>query len=191
MITSFFRRSSLWKTEEQLWLAKLRETVSGEIEDVKIEIRFLVDSNRPLEAGELKVLKWLLTETFEPESFSEQSMLDGEVFEVGPRLAIVTPKSTNAVSICHACGLNSITRIEQARIFRIEVAGGSRLSAEYHNQIYAMVHDKMTEEPYTQSVTTFEPDVKAEPVQLLPVLEKGIAAPDRLTKNWGWPLTSR
>jgi len=185
MITSFFRRSSLWKTEEQLCLAKLREKVSGEIEDVKIEIRFLVDSNRPLEAGELKVLKWLLTETFEPESFSEQSMLDGEVFEVGPRLAIVTPKSTNAVSICYACGLNSVTRIEQTRRFRIEVANGARLRTEHLNQIYTMVHDKMTEEPYTQSVTTFEPDVKVEPVQLLPVLEKGTAALRQANKELG------
>ncbi|MFH1881647.1 MAG: phosphoribosylformylglycinamidine synthase subunit PurQ [Planctomycetota bacterium] len=76
MITSFFRRSRLWTTEEELWLATLQRKVSPEITAVKIERRFLVDSSRALRSDELDKLKWLLKETFEPEMFKESSMLD-------------------------------------------------------------------------------------------------------------------
>ena len=72
MITSFFRRSRLWTTEEELWLATLQRKVSSaKITAVKIERRFLVDSSRALRNDELDKLKWLLKETFEPEVFRE------------------------------------------------------------------------------------------------------------------------
>ncbi|MFH1719641.1 MAG: phosphoribosylformylglycinamidine synthase [Planctomycetota bacterium] len=174
MITSFFRRSTLWATEEELWLATLQEKVCGDITAVKIERRFLVDSARPLRNDELDKLKWLLTETFEPEMFGEKSAFGGNVSEVGPRLVIVTPESTNAVSICSACGLDSIKRIEQTRRFCISMKDDSQLSAEQREKMVALIHDRMTEQPYIEPPKSFEPDVKPEPVRLIPLLEKGI-----------------
>jgi hypothetical protein len=46
-------------------------------------------------------LQWLLRETFEPELFTEATMLTaGVVIETGPRLAFQSAWSTNAVAIC-------------------------------------------------------------------------------------------
>ena len=174
MIASFFRRSRLWTTEEELWLATLQRKVSPEITGAKIERRFLVDSGRPLRSDELDKLKWLLTETFEPEMFKEQSTLEKNVVEVGPRLAIVTPKSTNSVSICSACGLDSITRIEQTQRFCIRLADHSNLSGEQQKKIYALIHDRMTEQAYLKPPTSFEEDIEPEPVQLIGLLERGV-----------------
>ena len=43
----------------------------------------------------------------------------GEIFEVGPRMSFSTAWSTNAVAVCHACGLGAIRRIERSRRFSL------------------------------------------------------------------------
>ncbi|HUU17974.1 MAG TPA: phosphoribosylformylglycinamidine synthase [Sedimentisphaerales bacterium] len=188
MITSFFRRSKLWTTEEELWLATLQRKVSPEIKAVKIERRFLVDSSRALRSDELDKLKWLLKETFEPEMFREQPNLEKNAIEIGPRLAIVTPKSTNAVSICSACGLDSIKRIEQTLCFCICLEDQSALTFEQRKKIYTSVHDRMTEQPYLEPPISFEQDTKPEPVQLIPLLERGTDVLKDANENLGLAL---
>lgn len=67
------------------------------------------------------MLKWVLGETYEPERLGSESFLDGEkrtsvdayIIEVGPRLSFTTAWSANAVSICQACGLTEINRMER------------------------------------------------------------------------------
>jgi len=188
MIISLFRRSKLWATEEELWRVILQRKVSPKITQVKIERRFLVDSVRALRSYELNKLKWLLKETYEPEMFGEESFFQDNVMEVGPRLAIVTPNSTNAVSICSACGLDSVKRIEQTRRFSISLEKGSDLSPEQLNDIYALIHDRMTEQPYLEPPKSFEPDIEPEPVQLIPLLENGIEILDDTNKKLGLAL---
>ncbi|MEW6163416.1 MAG: hypothetical protein AB1606_08935, partial [Nitrospirota bacterium] len=41
------------------------------------------------------------------------------ILEVGPRMNFTTAWSTNAVSVCHACGLTKITRIERSRRYKL------------------------------------------------------------------------
>ena len=188
MIISLFRRSKLWTTEEELWRVILQRKISPKITQVKIERRFLVDSVRALRSDELNKLKWLLKETYEPEMFGEESFFQGNVMEVGPRLAIVTPNSTNAVSICSACGLDSVKRIEQTRRFSISLENSSNLSPEQLNDIYALIHDRMTEQPYLEPPKSFEPDIEPEPVQLIPLLENGIEILDDTNKKLGLAL---
>ncbi|MBN2590693.1 MAG: hypothetical protein JXA96_12590, partial [Sedimentisphaerales bacterium] len=188
MIISFFRRSKLWTIEENSWLKTLRQKVSKEIQKVKIERRFLVDSARKLTNDEHDKLKWLLKETFEPESFDEKSMLKDPVIEVGPRLAIVTPFSTNAVSICSACGMDSITRIEETRRFSIQTKDNKSLSQKKIDKIYALVHDRMTEMPYMEVPETFEHDEQPEPVQLINLLENGIKVLKEANETLGLAL---
>jgi len=188
MIISLFRRSKLWTTEEELWRVILQRKISPKITQVKIERRFLVDSVRALRSDELNKLKWLLKETYEPEMFGEESFFQGNVMEVGPRLAIVTPNSTNAVSICSACGLDSVKRIEQTRRFSISLENSSNLSPEQLNDIYVLIHDRMTEQPYLEPPKSFEPDIEPEPVQLIPLLENGIEILDDTNKKLGLAL---
>ncbi len=188
MITSFFRRSRLWTTEEALWLATLRRKVCPEITAVKIERRFLVDSRRTLTGDEMDKIRWLLTETFEPDMFGQESAFANGALEVGPRLAIVTPASTNAVSICHACGLDSISRIEQTRRFSIRVAGHRELSSEQRRTVYPLIYDRMTEQPYPEPPTSFEQDTEPQPVQLIPLLETGIEVLEQANEKLGLAL---
>ncbi len=80
------------------------------------ETCFNVATCAPLLEGELAILTWLLAETFEPELFGDKPFVTGEgVSEVGPRLSFATPFSTNAVAMCHACGLTKVTRVERSR----------------------------------------------------------------------------
>jgi len=40
-----------------------------------------------------------------------------------------TAWSSNAVSVCHACGLDMITRIERSRRFLLTLSGNKQLNA--------------------------------------------------------------
>ena len=59
-------------------------------------------------------LMWLLAETFEPELTARASFFPddaaGATIELGPRLSFCTAWSSNAVSICAACGLGQVVR---------------------------------------------------------------------------------
>ena len=109
-------------------LAWAQRHVAGSITDLNTEYCYYIDSSEPLSAPELELLRWLLSETFEPEKFSGQSFLSTAdappapqvILEVGPRMNFTTAWSTNAVSVCHACGLTKITRIERSRRYRLK-----------------------------------------------------------------------
>ena len=49
--------------------------ISGAIQDIETEFCFYIDAIHPLDADESQLLTWLLSETFEPEKFSETSFL--------------------------------------------------------------------------------------------------------------------
>ena len=72
------------------------------------------DAAPPVTDAHYAVLRWLFTETFEPSQTSSQSGFSSDnasmIVEVGPRMAFSTAWSSNAVSICHACGLTSLPR---------------------------------------------------------------------------------
>ncbi|MBN2238459.1 MAG: phosphoribosylformylglycinamidine synthase [Dehalococcoidales bacterium] len=135
------------------------------------EYCFNVQTSEPLTAGELETIKWLLAETFEPENFSEKPFLvpAGNVVEVGPRLSFDTAYSTNAVAICHACGINKITRIERSRRYLLP-------ESEDKETFVAGNHDRMTEIPYPEPLKSFDTGAMPGEVFTLPLLEEGIDA---------------
>ena len=134
------------------------------------EICFYVETSQPLSLrGDLDVLEWLLAETFEPGNFSNFSFLAGKkVYEVGPRLNFATAYSTNAVAICHACGLTNITRVERSR-----------------RSLKPLDFDRMTEMVYPEPLESFELNILPEPVFVVPVLEEGPDALRRISKQMG------
>ncbi len=133
------------------------------------EYCFNVEASSPLTADEMKTLQWLLAETFEPENFSDKSLIDStkDIVEIGPRLSFETADSTNAVSICRACGLDKITRIECSRRFRLK-PGADR--AEF----IAKHHDRMTEQPYHEPLKTFVTGAVPEKTYSVPLMRGGI-----------------
>jgi phosphoribosylformylglycinamidine synthase len=114
------------------------------------EYCFNIETSAPLAAGDLRILRWLLAETFELEHFGEKSFLKRvrNVVEVGPRMDFETAYSTNAVAICHACGIEKVTRIERSRRYLLPPEVD-------RDDFIARNHDRMTECPYRERLKSF------------------------------------
>ncbi len=184
IITRLFRSPGLSTVEQSKALASAR-AVGLEIDALATEHCFYVASDGELDNRQQEVLRWLLAETFEPDGFAEKSFLTfdgGEIFEVGPRMSFSTAWSTNAVAVCHACGLGTIRRIERSRRFELPV---SAMTDEQREAFLASIHDRMTECPYPEPLTNFEVGVEPRPVTEVPVLEEGRAALEKINSELG------
>ena len=154
----FYRKPALSETKKKNLLPILRQCVASDINDIETEHCFNIEATAPLTSEELNTLGWLLAETFEPEGFSSSSFLTfnsqlptlNSVLEVGPRMNFTTAWSTNAVSVCHACGLKKITRIERSRRYKLVMRDASsvkRLKDIYsslithHSSLFLRPHD--------------------------------------------------
>ncbi|MGD2134671.1 MAG: phosphoribosylformylglycinamidine synthase, partial [Gemmatimonadales bacterium] len=166
-------------------LQAVRSRISPAVRALDTEYCFNIAADRPLTAAELEVLRWLLSETYQPEGFAEASFLDGSgsIVEVGPRMNFTTAWSTNAVAVCRACGLDVVRRIERSRRYRLQADGP--LSDEQLGAFAAMVHDRMTECPYPARLETFQTGVTPTPVALVPLLHEGRAALERINVEMG------
>lgn len=194
-----FRTPALSEYKKNVLLKEVRERISPDIMDVETEFCFNIETSAPLTDAELNKLKWLLAETFEPDNFSDTSFLTDSpihrfthspVFEVGPRLNFTTAWSTNAVSICHACGLTKIKRIERSRRYRL-IFKGQELNDIYSSLIThhsSLFYDRMTECPYPEPLTTFETGINPEPVKIIPLLEEGKSALIKINQQMGLGL---
>lgn len=132
---------------------------------------FNVESTRPLSDQELDRLRLILADGFLIDTVSQSPVLSGgRVVEVGPRLNFATAWSSNMVSICRATGLDSVTRVERSR--RYLVPDGDDLET-----FIAAHHDRMTECPYAEPLTTFETGISPEAVYDVDLMSGG---PDAL-----------
>ena len=121
--------------------------------------------------------------------FGAQSALvadaSGPVVEVGPRLAYQSAWSTNAVAICHSCGLTNVSRLERSRRYKLIAANGQVIDDDVVKVFAAEVHDRMTECVYEEPLTTFELNTKIEQVYTVPITTEGRAALERVDKEMG------
>jgi len=184
IITRLYRTPGL-STVEQLKALTTAHSLGLEIDHLATEHCFYVASDSELDNRQKEVLRWLLAETFEPDGFGGSSFLEsggGEIFEVGPRMSFSTAWSTNAVSVCHACGLDTIRRIERARRFELPV---SEMTDDQRQSFLAAIHDRMTECPYPEPLTSFAVGVEPRQVTEVPVLEEGRTALERINAELG------
>ncbi|KAJ8530021.1 hypothetical protein K7X08_036856 [Anisodus acutangulus] len=143
------------------------------------------------EHDKLSVLKWILGETYEPESLGSESFLDGEksknqngyIIEVGPRLSFTTAWSANAVSICQACELTEVNRMERSRRYFLHV-NGSLMDSQI-NAFASMVHDRMMECVYVEKLSSFKTSIVPEEVRYIPIMEKGRKALEEINEEMG------
>lgn len=158
-LSHYYRRPALSPARKNSLLSAVRQKVLAGITDIETEYCFNVGTTDTLSHEEQKVLQWLLAETFEPEHFSEHSFLTdtppmpplakggsgGVIIEVGPRMNFTTAWSTNAVSVCQACGLTKITRIERSRRFKVVFEPSASQSLEPLNPgILAPCYSRLT-----------------------------------------------
>ncbi len=219
-----YRAPSISSYKKNVLLKTVNETIRPDIVDIETEFCFNINASEPLTDKELSTLRWLLAETFEPENFSSKSFLarhsntpslQQSIFEVGPRMNFTTAWSTNAVSICHACGLTKINRIERSRRYRFVMRDASSvkcqetetISQKYltlnvqrstlshhsitpslHHSFLELIHDRMTECPYPEPLTTFETGITPEPVKTIPLIEEGPSALIRINHEMGLGL---
>ena len=192
-VIHFFRIPLIQTSATDELLKSVQTKISNAIVDLKTEQCFNIGLEAGLSSQSLLVLKWLLQETYEPENLGTESFLDREgqdgvntvIVEVGPRLSFTTAWSANAVSICGACGLTEVTRMERSRRYLLYVKDGSVLQDHQIDEFAAMVHDRMTECVYIQKLTSFETSVVPEEVRYVPVMEQGRKALEEINEKMG------
>jgi phosphoribosylformylglycinamidine synthase len=204
-----YRKPVVSGAKKETLISLLRAKVSSGIEDIHSEYCFYIALSDALSSRETELLHWLLRETFEPENFSPESFLttapigkggesvDELLFEVGPRMNFTTAWSTNAVSVCNACGLSKVTRIERSRRYRIvrsrKAEGGnerddSEIIPLLLSQCSSLFYDRMTECRYPESLQSFDTGIKPEPVCEVKVIERGRAAIEEINRALGLGL---
>jgi phosphoribosylformylglycinamidine synthase len=191
-----FRTPALSAYQTAGLVATARDKVSSALRAIETEFCFNAAADSPLTPEEMRLLRWLLAETFEPEQFSEQSFLNPKssirnpqlLLEVGPRMNFTTAWSTNAVSVCHACGLRKISRIERSRRYLLKLDGKATMSNEQRAAFLSLVHDRMTECPYPAPLSTFETGIQPEPIRIIPLLKEGRPALEKINREMGLGL---
>ncbi|MBW2466000.1 MAG: phosphoribosylformylglycinamidine synthase, partial [Deltaproteobacteria bacterium] len=137
-----------------------------------MEFCFNIESRKPLTDDEITKFKFLLADGFIQESVNSRPIFntsDKKIVELGPRLNFATAWSSNMVSICHATGLDKVTRIERSRRYLLE-------EHTDRNRFIAEHHDRMTECVYPEPLSTFETGVSPEKVYEVPLKGKGPSA---------------
>lgn len=153
------------------------------VKGIRTEKVFCVESLKELSKRELENLRWLLADIYEPNNLSRKSFLGSEAIEVGPSLNFETSNSTNAVSICHSCGLKNIIRLEEGR--RYLVAGRHTISAKEIELMLPFLHDEANEDYYSNGLISFATSKKAERLKYIPVMEKGMEALRMANEKYG------
>src|SRR5512139_2116208 len=152
-----YRTPALTGYRQDVLLDAARQRALSSLTEIETESCFNILTSTPLTDGELQTLRWLLSETFEPEKFSSRSFLatlpsyfreEGasleyihRLIEVGPRMNFTTTWSTNAVSVCQACGLDKILRIERSRRYRLSAPGLSEPAGANLSLFLRLIHD--------------------------------------------------
>ncbi|WP_353685364.1 phosphoribosylformylglycinamidine synthase [Thermodesulfovibrio sp. 3462-1] len=185
MIIRFYRKSALSTYQTIQLLNRIHSEISTEIKNIETEFCYNLLITEELSKDELAILRWLLSETFEPENFSEKSFLspdNGMIFEVGPRLNFSTAWSTCAVSVCHSIGIKKIQRIERSRRYKLTPTVPNFSEEAFLN----MIHDRMVECPYPEPLKDFCHGITTKPVREVPVLEKGRKALEEINNELGF-----
>ncbi|MCK5069274.1 MAG: phosphoribosylformylglycinamidine synthase, partial [Desulfocapsa sp.] len=146
------------------------------------EYCFNIESNRPLTPEEQSRLQFILADGFLADSVTVQPLLTGDrVVEMGPRLNFATAWSSNMVSICKATGLECVSRVERSR----------RYLVDENQDLEGFVqdnHDRMTECPYPEALSTFETGIEPEAVYDVDMKSGG---PDSLLEIPGISMDER
>lgn len=139
------------------------------------EICFNVGFVEPLTDAEINRLRLVLADGFKLSTVTLSSVLRMDTYrkrivELGPRLNVATPWSSNMVSICRATGLEKVIRVERSRLYAVQEGIDEK-------EFIAAHHDRMTECLYPQTLPTFEIGISPEEVYEVDLIGGG---PDAL-----------
>jgi phosphoribosylformylglycinamidine synthase len=191
-----YRLPALSDYKKNVLLEQIRSSLYPALKDIETEFCFNIQVAGPLTQDEAETLRWLLAETFEPQLFSAVSFLEtirqktdnAILFEVGPRMNFSTAWSTNAVSICKACGLTKVLRIECSRRYLLRGGGKIFSGCSASSSFLNLVHDRMTECEYPSPLESFETGIVPRPPYYVPLMEKGRSALEEINRTMGLGL---
>ncbi len=180
----FFRKPALSDSAVKQIQINTEKNLGIEIDEIVTEWCFYIQTTEGIDDKELEILRWLLTETFESSNFSNQSFIGHYAptkLEIGPRLNFETAWSSAAVSICHACGLHKVVRMERS----LRLGLSNTLDKKQKTAFLALLHDRMTQMYYPEPLKSFDSGLKPESVEIIPVIEQGMDALRSINVNRG------
>ena len=127
--------------------------------------------------------------TYGPAIQAEQP--EGELILVIPRLGTISPWSSKATDIAHACRLDGLLRLERGIAWYITKDNSEALSQEEHQQIIHLLHDRMTEMVFDSIAAAdklFDEHDPA-PLRVVPVLQQGREALEQANNEFGLALS--
>ena len=200
-VTHYYRKtepphSLLSSVKEQLKSTGCVEDAE-KVESVETEHCFNIRFTQKLTDLERERLEWLLAETFDRANLRyEESCLKVNnnddaggagsaslLVEFGPRMTFTSAFSSNAVSICQACGPLPVERLELSRRYLFRLV--QDISPLAKATIKAMLHDRMTEQEYELPLATFGTAVQPKLVRTIPILAHGRAALEQINSEMG------
>ena len=150
-----------------------------------LELGFYIETTGPLSKRELDELKWLISETFEPDNTRiKPSVTLQEIVEIGPRLSIETAFSSNAVAICQSMGLREVRRIERTHRYLTDKGDTAEVILGTHL-------DRMTEEHYVIGISSFDTGITPEDVRIIDLMGRGKTALEEMNKSLGLGMDER
>ncbi len=166
-------------------LARL-QAVDTRISALAAHYRYFISLREPLAAEQAQRLEALLL-SGEP---AEPLPAGTGTFLVVPRPGTISPWSSKATDIAHACGIDAVGRIERGIAYAVHAA--SSLSADEIAAAGAVLADPMTEALMTdagQAARLFETQEPL-PLETIPLRRDGKAALDRANAALGLALSA-
>ena len=112
----------------------------------------------------------------------EKALATATLALVVPRPGTISPWSSKATDIAHNCGLHEVVRLERGIAWYLALP--TKLSAQQHTAVLALIHDRMTESVFDalDAAEQLFSHASPAPMQSIDVLEGGrdaLVAADR------------
>ncbi|HTW97030.1 MAG TPA: phosphoribosylformylglycinamidine synthase [Candidatus Methylomirabilis sp.] len=188
---SFFRTPAMSAVKTAAKLAEIQR-IEPRVIGLQTEWKFYVDVSAPLDEAENERLNFFLAETYEPEKCGVTTFFGekGSVTEIGPRAGTVTSWSSSADVIFEACNLTKIRRIEAFCRYHLTLSEGTLISDSQMQEISELLHDRMTEQAYPHTLSSFDSGIIPEVVQTIPLLRRGKEALREFTAKYKLKFTA-
>ncbi len=121
-------------------LSSLRDALPT-LSDICAEFWHFAEVQQPLSAGQQRVLERVLT--YGPGADAVRS--GAQMLLVLPRYGTISPWSSKATDIAHACGLDAVNRLERGVAWYVHCEGDSPLTQSQIALLLPLIHDRMTE----------------------------------------------
>ena len=184
----FFRTPGMTATRVEAFVSTAEAILGKPVGQVATEHCFYAETGHhagtALTDRDADILRYVLSETFEPDRFGDGSFLEGRfptVLEYGPRLNFETAWSSAAVEICRRSGVGAVWRLERSMRLGLPLT----VTEEQAEALVNILRDRMTEMRYRQPLTSFETGLTPQPVEVIPLAALGIGALQRFNRDYG------